>query len=65
MSLLFLCCDMGETNALIPVMEELQTRKIDFTVMAMGAAINKLESEATLKNNEEISCLKKGRFRRI
>lgn len=50
MQVLFLCCDMGETNALIPVMHELHGKEIDFKVMAMGAAINKLKSDSTLKN---------------
>jgi hypothetical protein len=32
---LFLCCDMRETNALIPIMQELQTNEVDFQVIAM------------------------------
>jgi hypothetical protein len=50
MEILFLCCDMGETNALIPVMHELQNEKIDFKVMTMGAAIQKLKSDDLLKD---------------
>lgn len=47
--ILFLCCDMGETNALIPIMHELQVKEVDFKILAMGAAINKLESDSSLK----------------
>jgi hypothetical protein len=50
MCLTFLCCDMGETNALIPVMQELQRQKIDFNVIAMGVAINKLKNDVSLKD---------------
>lgn len=50
MDILFLCCDMGETNALIPVMHELQLQEVNFKVMTLGAAINKLKSEASLKD---------------
>jgi hypothetical protein len=39
---------MGETNALLPVMHELQIREVDFKVMAMGAAVDKLVSDASL-----------------
>ena len=50
MQVLFICCDMGETNALLPVMQEMQVNKVDFKVLAMGAAISKLQSQAALKD---------------
>lgn len=48
--ILFVCCDMGETNALIPVMQKLQEEKIEFKVLAMGAALAKLEGDSILKD---------------
>lgn len=51
MQVLFLCCDIGETRALIPVMKELQAKEIDFKVMAIGASIKELKEvdEGSLK----------------
>ena len=58
--ILFVCCDMGETNALIPVMQKLHEDKIEFKVLAMGAALTKLEGDFSLKDRvipvkEEVS----------
>lgn len=50
LQVLFLCCDMGETNALIPVMHELQVSDINFRIVTMGAAIDTLKSDVSLKD---------------
>lgn len=57
MGILFLCCDMGETNALIPVMQELQLKKEDFKILAMGAAISKL-NKSEFKLSDKVIELK-------
>ncbi len=50
MDVLFVCCDAGETKALIPVMAALQETRFSFNVLAMGAAIAELQKVASLKD---------------
>lgn len=48
--ILFLFCDAGETNALLPVVHELQIRKEDVRILAMSnTAISKLENDSSLE----------------
>ena len=50
MSILFICCDMGETRALVPIMHEMQVQNIDFDIVAMGASIEELKKSDHLKD---------------
>lgn len=49
-AVIFICCDMGETNALIPVMHKLREKQIDFQIIAMGASTVRLNKDEALKN---------------